>query len=64
MTDHNNQDIFFNELKQGASKERIDQVHGSKKNEKGIGGGFAHYNLSQNILKAIKAKGYNLPTPI
>jgi len=67
MTD--NQDILFNELKQGANKDRLEQVKGnqsSKKDGKGglIGGGFSHYNLSQNILKAIKVKGYNLPTPI
>jgi ATP-dependent RNA helicase DDX54/DBP10 len=29
-----------------------------------IGGAFAAYNLSVPVLKAIKAKGYNLPTPI
>ena len=39
-----------------------------QKTEKGksgkIGGGFGHYNLSQEVLKGIKLKGYNLPTPI
>jgi superfamily II DNA/RNA helicase len=29
-----------------------------------IGGAFGHYNLSINVLKAIRSKGYNLPTPI
>jgi len=34
------------------------------KQQKGIGGAFAAYNLSEPILKAIKVKGYNQPTPI
>jgi len=28
------------------------------------GGGFEYYNLDAGIFKAIKQKGYNLPTPI
>jgi ATP-dependent RNA helicase DDX54/DBP10 len=27
-------------------------------------GGFGHYNLDLDIVKAIRTKGYNMPTPI
>ena len=33
-------------------------------NKKGSGGGFAAFNLSPVVMKGIKTKGYNLPTPI
>lgn len=60
----NNSDLLVNELRQGQSQQRIQQVHANKKDKTQIGGGFAHFNLSQDILKAIRSKGYNLPTPI
>jgi ATP-dependent RNA helicase DDX54/DBP10 len=34
------------------------------KKGKTTGGGFEHYNLIPELFKAIKSKGYNLPTPI
>jgi superfamily II DNA/RNA helicase len=50
------------------SKNIKDQVKtvakGNEKHGSSIGGAFANYNLSVPILKAIKSKGYNLPTPI
>jgi ATP-dependent RNA helicase DDX54/DBP10 len=33
-----------------------------KKKKKG--GGFENYNLDLPLFKAVKARGYNLPTPI
>ena len=27
-------------------------------------GGFGNFNLSEEVVKAIRGKGYNLPTPI
>ena len=35
-----------------------------KQKKEGAGGAFAAYNLCPEILKAIKTKGYNMPTPI
>ena len=57
----------FHLLKQSQSQTRLQHVKHNpkeKKDAKPIGGGFAQFNLSMAILKAIKAKGYNLPTPI
>jgi ATP-dependent RNA helicase DDX54/DBP10 len=46
-------------------KNKRDMVKTTEKDKQvAIGGAFACYNLSIPILKAIKAKGYNLPTPI
>lgn len=68
-----NTDILFKELKQGQSQEMVKQIKRpdqhkkakDKKNEKpAMGGAFANYNLSMSVLKAIKVKGYNQPTPI
>jgi superfamily II DNA/RNA helicase len=62
-----NNDINFNELKAGQTREKLEQIHGKpqKNNDKKAGaGGFGHYNLSPEIVKAIRAKGYNMPTPI
>ena len=61
------------ELRGSQNKERVefkpknkrDQVKVTEKDKQtSIGGAFASYNLSVPVLKAIKAKGYNLPTPI
>jgi superfamily II DNA/RNA helicase len=35
-----------------------------KKKKKSGGGAFEAFNLSPFLYKAIKQKGYNLPTPI
>jgi ATP-dependent RNA helicase DDX54/DBP10 len=40
-----------------------DQEKPGKKKAAG-GGGFEYYNLEPGVYKAIKQKGYNLPTPI
>ena len=39
-------------------------VVGKGKQAIGSAGGFGHYNLSPEVTKAIKSKGYNQPTPI
>jgi ATP-dependent RNA helicase DDX54/DBP10 len=41
-----------------------EKAMGKEKFGASIGGAFANYNLSVPLLKAIKNKGYNLPTPI
>ena len=76
MSAANNTDLLIKELKQNQVQERVifqsknkrDQVKakavGNEKVGQSIGGAFANYNLSVPVLKAIKAKGYNLPTPI
>ena len=59
MTD--NKDLFFDE--NFVSFDGEGQV--SKKKKKKVGGGaFEAFNLSPNVFKAVKQKGYNLPTPI
>jgi len=62
----NNTDVLFQELKQNQSQQKLQNIHNYSKDskQKSIGGAFANYNLSMPLLKAIKAKGYNQPTPI
>jgi ATP-dependent RNA helicase DDX54/DBP10 len=76
MSAANNSDLLVSELKQNQNSERVifkskhikeqvkERVVGNEKHGASIGGAFANYNLSVPILKAIKNKGYNLPTPI
>lgn len=44
--------------------EIIKSVKSKSKSNTSGGNAFGAYNLSPNILKAIRIKGYNLPTPI
>lgn len=57
-----NTDVLFKQLKETQNKDRVQQVKPTGR--AGTGGGFAAFNLSQPVLKAIRAKGYNQPTPI
>lgn len=59
MTD--NKDLFFDD--NFVSFDAEGQVIAKKKKKAG-GGAFEAFNLSPNVYKAIKQKGYNLPTPI
>lgn len=59
MTD--NKDLFVEENYDNSG---IDQGIVKKKKKKSGGGAFEAFNLSSNVYKAIKQKGYNLPTPI
>lgn len=64
-----NSDVLALELRKDQNKEKVEMIkvnhHQPTKEKKGgIGGAFANYNLCQEILKAIKTKGYNMPTPI
>lgn len=59
-----NTDVLFKQLKESQSKEKVEQVKPSRKPGQASGGGFAAFNLSPNIIKAIRGKGYNQPTPI
>ena len=67
MQSLNNNDLMFKELKQGQNQEKVELIKNvkpkSKSNTAG-GNAFGAYNLSPDILKAIRIKGYNLPTPI
>ena len=58
---------MFKELKQGQNQEKVEIIKTVKSNSKSKtsgGNAFGAYNLSPNVLKAIRIKGYNLPTPI
>ena len=59
MTD--NRDLFLehHDSSFGASEPKA-----PKKTKKNGGGAFEAFNLSPELVKAIKSKGYNLPTPI
>lgn len=64
-----NADVLFDEDQASRIRKLRD---GSIKNDgmqapkvhKASGGGFGAFNLSEPVYGAIKAKGYNLPTPI
>jgi|TARA_B110000285_G_C14489982_1_gene323467 ATP-dependent RNA helicase DDX54/DBP10 len=73
----NNNDLVLDNVKELKSKQTPERYDFKPKNKReqvktmdpgnkqvSIGGAFAAYNLSVPVLKAIKAKGYNLPTPI
>ena len=51
----------FKELKQNQGQKKALAVQAPTKKGQG---GFAAYNLSPPLIKAIRAKGYNMPTPI
>lgn len=59
---NNNADLFFDTKDPEASQEsKPVQISGKKKVK---GGSFESFNLSPEVFKAIKRKGYNMPTPI
>ena len=66
MSSLGNQDLMVSELKKNQSEKRVTMVQQNqpKKKEAGQGNAFANYNLMPEIVKAIKSKGYNMPTPI
>lgn len=57
---------MISELKKNQSEKKVAMVQQNqpKKKEGGVGSAFASYNLMPEVLKAIKSKGYNMPTPI
>lgn len=61
-----NSDLIASELRKGQTEKKVAMVqqNQSKKKEGGSGSAFANYNLMPEIVKAVKSKGYNLPTPI
>ena len=64
MSSSNNQDTLFNNgIKGPIQFTRPQNTDGYKKSNKSAGG-FQAFNLSATVYKAIKNKGYNLPTPI
>ena len=66
MSSLGNQDLMVSELKKNQSEKRVAMVQQNqqKKKESGQGSAFANYNLMPEIVKAVKSKGYNIPTPI
>ena len=59
---HSNADLMEPEQeKPPAEEEKQVGVAGKKKIK---GGSFESFNLSQDVFRAIKRKGYNMPTPI
>ena len=62
----NNADLFVNEANDANNINALyehELSHPKKKRSKG-NGSFESFNLSVGLFKAIKRKGYNLPTPI
>ena len=57
----NNNDLFFDSGNPAQKDGEKTVVLGKKKVK---GGSFESFNLSSEIYKAIKKKGYNMPTPI
>jgi ATP-dependent RNA helicase DDX54/DBP10 len=57
----NNNDLFFDSAKPNDQDEEKTTFQGKKKVK---GGSFESFNLSSDVYKAIKKKGYNMPTPI
>jgi len=55
-----NNDLYFEE-EQHKDKGGEKSLQGKKKVK---GGSFESFNLSSDVYKAIKKKGYNMPTPI
>ena len=62
---------MISELKKNQSEKKVTHIplnmvqqNQQKKKEGGTGSAFASYNLMPEVLKAIKSKGYNMPTPI
>ena len=69
MTTRDNADLFINENDNNENNGDLDiakqsQGFGGKKKTKSGGGSFESFNLSPELFKAVKRKGYNLPTPI
>ena len=65
MTDRNNADLFLDhkdDMGKALPNDKKLDLNGKKK--KSGGGAFEAFNLSPILFKAIKQKGYNLPTPI
>jgi ATP-dependent RNA helicase DDX54/DBP10 len=55
----------FNEKGLGDEEERMDRdAMFGRKNKNVRAGSFESFNLSQEIFRAVKKKGYNMPTPI
>ena len=61
MSTLNNADLYFDTSKE---EEKVPGSANFVSKKKVKGGSFESFNLSQEIFKAIKKKGYNMPTPI
>lgn len=68
MTTRDNADVYLDHEDNNENNGDLDIAKQSegfgKKKTKSGGGSFESFNLSPEVFKAVKRKGYNLPTPI